>query len=115
MALTVSSAASRRSVDRSKSTIQSSEPGKLRIISDASRAEHSCSLSFPQATIARHRVFRVAKGVATSYGLICLRVEGVSQQPKAFARPPTRLLPGGGDRVILALAPFGARTRRWLR
>ena len=45
IALTVSTVASRRRVDRSKSTIQSSDSGKLCIIWEANTVEHPCSVS----------------------------------------------------------------------
>ena len=51
MPLTVSSAAIRRNVDRSKSTIQSSDSGRLRIIWEASTTEHPC---FSRWGVPRH-------------------------------------------------------------
>jgi hypothetical protein len=83
-----SSAAIRRNVDRSKSTIQSSDSGKLRIIWEASTTEHPCPSSPRWDTphhercipavgsrkphrlmLALRRAIRIAKGVVASYGL----------------------------------------------
>jgi hypothetical protein len=64
MAMIVSSAAIRRSVDRSKSTYQSSDSGRLRIIWEASTTEHPCLWLQP----ACHRAIRIAKGVASGSG-----------------------------------------------
>ena len=62
MPLTASSATSWRNVDRSKSTIQSSDSGKLRSIWDASTVEHSCSPRWAR----RHLVCHIARDPTTN-------------------------------------------------